>query len=102
VKGIAHRGFDHDADAAAALLKAVASPARLRILHLLTKQPTMTGVALVAAVGDLTQPTVSHHLGILLAAGLVSRDKDGVFSNWSLNRAALRATAHLLDPRHTR
>ena len=62
----------------AAVLKAVADPARLRLLSLI--QATEGGEAcvcdLIEPVG-LSQPTVSHHLKVLHDAGLVTREKRG-------------------------
>ena len=55
----------------AALAKALAHPARLRILRLLLSTPGCIGGDIVEAVG-LAQSTVSEHLRILKAAGLIS------------------------------
>jgi ArsR family transcriptional regulator, arsenate/arsenite/antimonite-responsive transcriptional repressor len=77
----------------AAVLKAVADPARLRLLSLI--QATAGGEAcvcdLTAPVG-LSQPTVSHHLKVLLDAGLVSREKRGA---WAYYRAVPARLAEL-------
>lgn len=87
----------------AAALKAVADPARLRLVSLLA-------AAEAASVAELTarmwmgQSTVSHHLGILARAGLVEREEqrtDG--GTWSvtanrLDRGAFADLAGLLIP----
>jgi ArsR family transcriptional regulator len=55
-------------------------------------------------VGDLTaslglsQPTVSHHLRILTEAGLLERDKRGVWAFYRLVPSAIAAIAELLTP----
>jgi ArsR family transcriptional regulator len=45
---------------------------------------------LVAPVG-LSQPTVTHHLQVLHAAGLVAREKRGVWVYYRVSRPALDA-----------
>lgn len=74
-----------EADRLAAGFKVLADPARLRLLSLLAAQPT--GAACVCDLTGplgLTQPTVSHHLRLLLGAGLVSRERRGTFSYYRL------------------
>jgi ArsR family transcriptional regulator len=44
----------------------------------------------------LTQPTISHHLKILVDAGIFSRDKRGVWAYYALRPAALQALAAIL------
>ncbi|HEX6754664.1 MAG TPA: metalloregulator ArsR/SmtB family transcription factor [Mycobacteriales bacterium] len=77
----------------AAVLKAVADPARLRLLSLI--QAHEGGEAcvcdLTGPVG-LSQPTVSHHLKVLFDAGLVSREKRGA---WAYYRAVPARLADL-------
>jgi ArsR family transcriptional regulator len=51
---------------------------------------------LIAPVG-LSQPTVSHHLKILVEGGLVSRDKRGVWVYYSLVPAALDSLSAVLS-----
>ncbi len=58
------------------LFKALASEARLKILMLLNVRGEMCVCELTSALG-LTQPTASHHLGILKNAGLVRERKSG-------------------------
>ena len=59
----------------AALAKALAHPARLRILALLARTPGCIGGDIVQAVG-LAQSTVSEHLRILKAAGVIEGQID--------------------------
>lgn len=66
------------ADSLACALKVLADPARLRLLSLIQSQPS--GEACVCHLTEpigLTQPTVSHHLRVLLDAGLVDREQRG-------------------------
>jgi ArsR family transcriptional regulator len=45
----------------------------------------------------LTQPTVSHHLKILVDAGIFTREKRGVWAFYALVPAAMDALAELLS-----
>ncbi|MFB4350446.1 ArsR/SmtB family transcription factor [Microbacterium sp. CR_7] len=78
------------AEQAALALKAIADPARLRILSMVAAH-----IDREACVCDLTEPlglqqsTVSHHLRILVDAGLLSREKRGTWAYYSLNPGAL-------------
>ena len=73
------------AEELARLLKAVADPARLRLLSLVR---SMDGCE--ACVCDLTEPlglsqaTVSHHLKVLVEAGILSREKRGYWTWYSV------------------
>ncbi|MFC3027873.1 MULTISPECIES: ArsR/SmtB family transcription factor [Roseomonadaceae] len=59
-----------EADAIAAVAKALAHPARVRIIAFLLSRPGCIGGDIVDEVG-LAQSTVSEHLRILKASGLV-------------------------------
>src|SRR5258708_39956402 len=78
---------------AAPLLKALAEPVRLRLMSLIASHPG--GEACVCDLNDafeLSQPTISHHLKVLHEAGLLDRDKRGV---WVYYRARTQALASL-------
>src|SRR5215468_6152077 len=77
------------ADQIAPLLKAIADPVRLRLLSLVASHAD--GEACVCDLNDafdLSQPTISHHLKLLHEAGLLDRDKRGV---WVYYRARTEA-----------
>lgn len=57
------------------VLKTLASPRRLEILHVLARGPIEVG-HLAEAIGA-TQPNVSQHLAMLRAAGIVEAERDG-------------------------
>ncbi len=59
----------------AEVLKTLAHPRRLAILHRLAQGPCEVGR--LAEDLDLTQPNVSQHLAVLRAAGIVEADRDG-------------------------
>lgn len=77
----------------AGLLKALADPVRLRLMSIV-----LSHAGGEACVCDLTgafalsQPTISHHLKVLHKAGLLDRDKRGV---WVYYRARPDAIAAL-------
>ncbi len=84
----------------AAVMKAVADPARLMILSVLLHRGTDGAhiEELVAALGFLAQPTISHHAQVLVAAGLVEREKVSSFVVLRLNRGRVAALASVLMP----
>lgn len=59
----------------AEILKTLASPRRLEILHALANGPTEVG-RLADAIGA-SQPNVSQHLAILRNVGIVEAERDG-------------------------
>ena len=86
-----------DAAGLAAVLKAIADPARLRLISLLSAHDG--GEACVCDLTEplgLSQPTVSHHLKTLVDAGLVTREKRGVWAYFSLVPGALDDVARVL------
>lgn len=86
-----------DAAGLSAVLKAIADPARLRLLSLLSAHEG--GEACVCDLTEplgLSQPTVSHHLKTLVDAGLVHREKRGVWAHFSLVPGALDDVARVL------
>ncbi|MEM3011166.1 MAG: metalloregulator ArsR/SmtB family transcription factor [Candidatus Bathyarchaeia archaeon] len=64
------------------IFKALADKTRLRILNLLRVREMCVCEIMIAL--DLTQPTASHHLGILGNAGLVNCRKEGKWVYYSL------------------
>ncbi len=85
---------DPDMDIAE-LAKALAHPARLRILRLLLATPGCIGGDIVGAVG-LAQSTVSEHLRILKAAGVITGEISGPRTCYALNPAALEPLADFI------
>ena len=79
----------------AALAKALAHPARIRILRLLQATPGCIGGTIVDAVG-LAQSTVSEHLRILKAAGVIHGEIDGPRICYALHPNAVAPLAAFL------
>ncbi len=87
-----------EAENLARALKALAEPARLRLLSLIQAQPA--GEACVCHLTEplgLTQPTVSHHLKVLLNAGLVEREQRGSWAYFRIVPGRLRSLSDLLS-----
>jgi ArsR family transcriptional regulator len=84
-----------DAENLARVLKVLADPARLRLISLIQSQPSGEACVchLTAPLG-LSQPTVSHHLKVLLQAGLVEREQRG---SWAYYRVVPDALSELRD-----
>jgi ArsR family transcriptional regulator len=81
----------------AAVLKVLADDTRLRLLSLLQAQPDHEACVchLTAPLG-LTQPTVSHHLKVLLDAGLVVREQRGSWAYYQVVPETLNSLRALL------
>jgi ArsR family transcriptional regulator len=85
------------AERIAPLVKAIADPVRLRLLSLVASHEN--GEACVCDLNDafdLSQPTISHHLKLLHGAGLLDREKRGVWVYYRINTGALGDLATLL------
>jgi ArsR family transcriptional regulator, arsenate/arsenite/antimonite-responsive transcriptional repressor len=88
---------DAEAEATARLFRALADPARVRIVNMLaTSDEAVCACEVIPALG-LAQPTVSHHLKTLVEAGLVDREQRGKWAYFSLNPEATAQLAGLLD-----
>jgi DNA-binding transcriptional ArsR family regulator len=70
-----HAGMDEITELQAEILKTLASPRRLDILHRLAQGPCEVGR--LAEELDLAQPNVSQHLAVLRSGGLVEAERDG-------------------------
>jgi ArsR family transcriptional regulator len=80
------------------ILKALADPTRLRLVSMVAAREC--GEACVCDLTEplgLTQPTVSHHLKILVDAGIFTRDKRGKWAYYALVPGALDAVSAVLS-----
>ena len=78
--------------------KALADPSRVRLLSLVAAHEG--GEACVCDITGpvgLSQATVSHHLKVLVEAGLLSREQRGTWAFYSVVPGALGRVARLLD-----
>lgn len=86
-----------EAQRRAVVFKALADPNRLRLLSIV--KAADGGESCVCDLTeplDLGQPTVSHHLKILVEAGLLHREKRGTWAYYSLAPGALDDVAGIL------
>jgi ArsR family transcriptional regulator len=83
----------------ARMLKALADPVRLQLVSMVAAHEGAEACVceLTEPLG-LTQPTISHHLKILVDAGIFTRDKRGVWAYYALVPSALDALAAVLTP----
>jgi DNA-binding transcriptional ArsR family regulator len=90
---------DDDALRVALRLKALADPARVKIMSLLFNSSAREeNTRELAAVLKLTESTVSHHLSQLRKAGLVESDRRGMNVYHRPHRDAMVALCAVLDP----
>lgn len=90
---------EDDAVALSDALKVLADPARLRLLSLVASSPTGEASAcdLVEPLGR-SQPTVSHHLSVLVDAGFLSREKRGRWAWYQVMPERLELVRSALRP----
>jgi ArsR family transcriptional regulator len=86
-----------EARATAALFRALADRHRVRIVNLLATSPDPVCVCELTEVLGISQPTTSHHLKTLFAAGLLDREQRGTWAYYSLNRDTLGRLAAVVD-----
>lgn len=81
------------------MLKAIADPARLRLLSLvLSHEGGEACVCDLLPHFDLSQPTISHHLKVLHEAGLLDREKRGTWVYYIARPEAMDALGSLFAP----
>jgi ArsR family transcriptional regulator len=83
--------------ATAELFKALADPARVRIVNALATSSEPVCICNLIDPLGLSQPTVSHHMKKLLDAGLVEREQRGKWAYFSLRREAVEQLALVAD-----
>ena len=90
---------ESEAQARASVLKALADPVRLRLMHYISAAPggTACACALPDALG-ISQPTMSHHLAKLVDAGLLHRERRGRWAHYTIARDSIRGQiSQLMD-----
>jgi ArsR family transcriptional regulator len=89
-----------EAETLASGFKALADPTRLRLISLVAAH--QKAEACVCELTDpvgLSQPTVSHHLKILVDAGILTREQRGKWAYYRLVADTLNELAALITPR---
>lgn len=86
---------DEEAEATSRVFKALADPARVKLISLIAASGEACVCELVVPL-ELSQPTVSHHLKVLVDAGLLEREKRGTWAWFRLRPEALEAAGRAL------
>jgi len=85
-----------EAENLVAMLKALADPVRLRLVHIIARDGELCACDLPALL-DRSQPTISHHLKVLVEAGLLSRDKRGKWAWFQVRHDQMQRLSDSLD-----
>jgi ArsR family transcriptional regulator len=88
------------AEQVAPLLKALADPVRLRLMSLVASHAGGEAcVCDLTGAFELSQPTISHHLKVLHEAGLLEREKRGVWVYYRARTSSLTSLGVLIGAR---
>ncbi len=87
---------DDEAVVVAERFKALADPTRVRLLNILMRNPELCVCDLLANF-ELSQGTISHHLGILKKAGLVESDERGRWAFYRASTETINALGQILE-----
>jgi ArsR family transcriptional regulator, arsenate/arsenite/antimonite-responsive transcriptional repressor len=94
--GVAALGESQAAELAA-MFKALGDPVRLRLLSLIASHPGGEAcVCEISATFDVSQPTISHHLKLLRAAGLLDCERRGTWVYYWVIPSALQQLSSVL------
>jgi ArsR family transcriptional regulator len=86
-----------EAEATAEVFKALADPARVRIVNVLANSAEPVCVCHLIEPLGLSQPTVSHHLKKLTDAGLLDREQRGKWAYYALRAEAVAKLAAVVE-----
>lgn len=87
------------AERLASVFKALSDPARVKLVSLIAASEG--GEACICDLTEplgLSQPTVSHHMKLLVDTGLVSREQRGKWAYYRVNAEALDRIATAVTP----
>lgn len=90
---------DEAAERLARMFKALGDPTRVKLLSMIAAAPEGEACIcdMTAPVG-LSQPTVSHHMKLLVEAGLATREQRGRWAYYRVVPSVLRSLAVALAP----
>ncbi len=90
---------ESQADELAAALKALSDPIRLRLVSIIATSPTGEVCACDLPESlERSQPTISHHLSLLVNAGVLEREQRGKWAWFRLRHERLGELSALLAP----
>jgi ArsR family transcriptional regulator len=90
---------DEAAETLARMFKALSDPTRVKLLSMIAAAPEGEACVcdMIEPVG-LSQPTVSHHMKLLVEAGLATREQRGKWAYYRVVPEVLRSLAAALEP----
>lgn len=90
---------DEAAETLARMFKALGDPTRVKLLSMIAAAPEGEACAcdMIEPVG-LSQPTVSHHMKLLVEAGLATREQRGKWAYYRVVPEVLESLAAALGP----
>ena len=77
--------------------KALGDPHRLNILQHITRKGGCAQCAEIHDIIDLAQPSISHHMKILIESGLIEAEKEGRHFKYTLNVKVLDEYLQFLE-----
>ena len=86
---------DEDAADLAAVMKALADPIRLKLVNLIADAGEGCACDFPAML-DRSQPTISHHLSILVKAGILEREQRGKWAWFWVNHGRVSSVCAAL------
>ena len=81
----------------AEVAKALGDPIRLQLVDVLRKHAGKVCVCELVPLFDISQPTLSHHLGRLRAAGIVDSERRGLWAYYYVLPGALEELSEWLS-----
>lgn len=81
----------------AAVAKALGDPVRLQLVDVLRKHAGKVCVCELVPLFDISQPTLSHHLKKLRAAGIVDSERRGLWAYYYVKPDALKELSQWLS-----
>jgi len=90
---------EEEAERIAGTFKALGDPGRVRLLSLIAASPD--GEACICDLTEpvrLSQPTVSHHMKVLVDAGLATREQRGRWAYYRVVTDALERASQAIRP----
>jgi ArsR family transcriptional regulator len=79
------------------VFKALGDPTRLEMVDLLARADGPLCVCDIESRFDLSQPTISHHLGLLRKAGLVTTERRGTWMHYRLTPGCVERFVGFVD-----
>ncbi|MFW0783418.1 metalloregulator ArsR/SmtB family transcription factor [Gordonia sp. CPCC 206044] len=90
---------DSEFATAAARLKALGDPVRLRLLQAMSTRPGGEScVCDLLGLFEVSQPTISHHLKVLREAGLVAGERRGTWVYYRVVPEVVQQLSQILEP----